>query len=163
MIEAFGRLKSKYSDIKLYLAGSDEKGYLSVINNLIETNKIFQDCIYLGKLDDMEEFYKSLDVLVLPSVVREAFGLVICEALYCGIPVITTDSGAQQEIITDETLGIIVKRGNEDELFAALEKVYLERNNSLKLVDYRKNYIEKNFNISICVDNLLNLYRKIIY
>jgi glycosyltransferase involved in cell wall biosynthesis len=48
---------------------------------------------FFGSLDRHADVYglmKSSSVFVLPSV-REGFGLVVVEALACGVPVITTD------------------------------------------------------------------------
>lgn len=63
------------------------------------------------------------DVLVLPSLVPEAFGLVILEAFSQGLPVVTTDSGAQPEIVDDGVDGLLVPKGDPDALAAALERL----------------------------------------
>ena len=59
----------------------------------------------------------------MPTITREAFGLVICEAMYCGVPVITSSSGAQREIIDDGESGFIVDPLNEHTLQQAMEHV----------------------------------------
>lgn len=43
---------------------------------------------FLGIRDDVEFFLKASDIVVVPSIWEEAFGLVITEALACGVPVI---------------------------------------------------------------------------
>jgi glycosyltransferase involved in cell wall biosynthesis len=43
----------------------------------------------------------SVDILAAPSLVEESFGLIIAEALANGIPVVTTDHGAQAELVRD--------------------------------------------------------------
>jgi len=43
---------------------------------------------------DLPKYYGAADVFVLPSIVRgEAFGLVVVEAMACGVPVVTTELG----------------------------------------------------------------------
>lgn len=43
---------------------------------------------------DLPKYYSAADVFVLPSIDRgEAFGLVVVEAMACGIPVVTTELG----------------------------------------------------------------------
>lgn len=70
----------------------------------------------------MPEFYRSLDVLVLPSLTRpnwkEQFGRVLIEAMACGIPVIGSNSGAIPEVIGDA--GLIVPEGDIDAMQVAL-------------------------------------------
>ena len=60
----------------------------------------------------MNDFYRSIHCLVTPSKVKEAFGLVICESMYCKTPVITSTSGAQEEIITNGEDGILINLVN---------------------------------------------------
>lgn len=158
LLEAFGKFADKYNNTKLLLAGADEKEYLQAIQHIIEVKSLSGKVHYLGKIDDMEKFYKSLDVLVLPSVVREAFGLVICESIYCGTPVITTNSGAQKEIIINPTFGCIVDKNNGEELFRALEYY---KNNANYLGNEAEQYILNKFSIGKCVDGILNVYKNI--
>lgn len=52
---------------------------------------------YLGVVD-RDTFFASIDILVVPSRVPEAFGLVAQEALFRGIPIVASDRGALPEI-----------------------------------------------------------------
>ena len=60
---------------------------------------------FLGRLPShaMPDFYRALDVLVLPSRTRpnwkEQFGRVLVEAMACGVPVIGSDSGEIPHVI----------------------------------------------------------------
>lgn len=55
----------------------------------------------------LNQYYSLGSVLVFPSLV-EGFGLVLLEAMACGIPVITTPNTAGPDIITDGAEGFIV-------------------------------------------------------
>lgn len=70
----------------------------------------------------MPDFYRQLDVLVLPSLTRsnwkEQFGRVLIEAMACGVPVLGSDSGAIPEVIGEA--GLIVPEGDVGALAAAL-------------------------------------------
>jgi len=52
-------------------------------------------------------YYNCADVFVFPSLV-EGFGLVLLEAMACGIPIITTPNTAAPDIITDGLEGFII-------------------------------------------------------
>ncbi len=68
--------------------------------------------------ETLREHYQSADVFVFPSFF-EGFGLVILEAMACGLPVITTESTAGPDVL-DETSGLVVESGCIDALVAAL-------------------------------------------
>ena len=50
----------------------------------------------------------ALDVLVLPSLQPEPFGLVVLEAMAAGCPVIATNHGGPVEVIEDGVTGVLV-------------------------------------------------------
>ena len=57
--------------------------------------------------DCIERYYGAADVLVLPTP-YDAFGMVITEAMACGLPVITTPLAGAAELLVDGTHGRIV-------------------------------------------------------
>jgi glycosyltransferase involved in cell wall biosynthesis len=68
------------------------------LRRLIDHNKIRNYFIPLGSCDAISDFYNSLDIHVLSSK-NESFGLVIAEAMACGIPCVSTNVGSAKNII----------------------------------------------------------------
>ncbi len=61
-----------------------------------------ENIIFKGFCEDViKEISQSVHVLCFPSIIEESFGMVILEALSCGVPVITTNIGGQAELIED--------------------------------------------------------------
>jgi glycosyltransferase involved in cell wall biosynthesis len=71
---------------------------------------------FLGRLPSAQapDFYRSLDLLVLPSLSRpnwiEQFGRVLVEAMACEVPVIGSDCGEIPEVIGNA--GLVCPEGN---------------------------------------------------
>ncbi len=65
---------------------------------------------YLGPVydNDKEKFLKTIDVLLMPSILEEAEPLVIHEAMSYGIPVITYNKGCIAEIVKQDS-GLVVE------------------------------------------------------
>ena len=70
--------------------------------------------------DRIAELHAALDVLVLPSVWPEPFGLVLLEAMASGKPVIATRHGGPLEIVVEDETGLLVPPGDVEELAAAM-------------------------------------------
>jgi glycosyltransferase involved in cell wall biosynthesis len=79
--------------------------------------------------DSMAAEYTGMDVLVLPSRTTpqwaEQFGRVLVEALWCGVPVIGSDSGEIPWIISDTGGGVVYPEGD----VAGLRRRLLELRN----------------------------------
>jgi glycosyltransferase involved in cell wall biosynthesis len=89
---------------KLLLIGSGPQE--EELKALVESEKLGDKVVMLGRVDDLRPFYQASSIFVLPSRTRaEAFGLVQLEAMASGLPVINTtiDSGVQELSIHGET------------------------------------------------------------
>jgi len=77
--------------------------------------KRYKDAIFVGKKTGKElaEYYRSSDVFVFPSK-TDTFGIVLIEALACGLPVAAYDVIGPKDIINQPELGVL-----DDELAKA--------------------------------------------
>jgi glycosyltransferase involved in cell wall biosynthesis len=82
---------------------------------------------FFGFSKDIPGVMRDFDLLTLPSATPETFGLVLCEAMACGKPVITTATGAQAEIVQDGVNGLIVPPRSPHKLAAALARLAGDR------------------------------------
>jgi glycosyltransferase involved in cell wall biosynthesis len=109
----------------------------------------------------MEVMMES-DVLVLPSL-GEGFGLVVTEALACGLPVIVTPSVGASDLVHDGQEGFVVPVGSADliaerlhalhrdrELLAAMSRKAQARAAEASWESYRSNFAETLEAIAAC-------------
>jgi glycosyltransferase involved in cell wall biosynthesis len=81
---------------------------------------------------NIENFFPALDILVVPSIVKEGFGLTTLEAMIFGKPVVTYNSGALAEIMQrTRNQRFLVPRGNIRKLTQRVR--YLVRNPSVRV------------------------------
>lgn len=76
--------------------------------------------IFTGVREDIPQVMAALDVLVLPSLQPEPFGLVMLEAMAAGRPVIATNHGGPVEVIEDRVTGVLVPPTDPEPLAEAL-------------------------------------------
>ncbi len=65
--------------------------------------------LFLGPQTDVVPYLRAADMFVFPSA-YESSGLVVAEALACGIPVIATPVGIAPDIVTDGVSGYLAPR-----------------------------------------------------
>ena len=77
---------------------------------------------FLGERDDVPALLRRASLLCQPNTGPEAFGVVFVEALWRGVPVVTSRLGGAPEIV-DETCGILLPPGDAPALAAALTRL----------------------------------------
>lgn len=68
--------------------------------------------------DEMPNFMRAADIVVMPSVVKEQYGRVAPEAMACGCAVIVSDVGALPEVVGEG--GLVVPSNDVDALSRAI-------------------------------------------
>ena len=74
----------------------------------------------------MVEPLRTCSVFVLPSR-QEGFGIVVAEALACGVPVVVTPSGGPLVLVLASEGGIVLDSWDADELAGALRTLLTDR------------------------------------
>jgi len=72
---------------------------------------------------DLPAILAGIDVLVVPSIWYEAFGLTIREAFRAGVPVVTANHGALAEAVEDGRSGLLFEAGDARSLAGALRRL----------------------------------------
>ncbi len=133
VVEAFKKLRKKYPEIELYVAGpTNESG-------------IFGEGInFLGRLSYTEliKYYNECDYFVMPSRF-EAYGIVFGEALIYGLPCIGKNICAMPEFIKEGENGYLIENDDADELSQKMEQMLLNKEMVERVKANRQNYIEQ--------------------
>lgn len=105
----------------------------------------------------MPKIYNMCNVVVLPSH-TEGLGLVLLEAMACGIPVIGTSTSGIKEVIVPSVNGLLVRPNNPNQLAKAIMRIYLDKELSGKLVKNGLEFIKTRFNAKRQIQELLKIY-----
>ncbi|MEI6409370.1 MAG: glycosyltransferase [Bacteroidota bacterium] len=124
ILKAFAKLVKKYpgAPLKLDLIG---KGVLMPsLKQLAESLEIQAQVQFWGLLppEKVAEQLQSRQCLLLSSSL-ETFGVVLAEALVCGVPIIATDCGGPADLVTPEN-GYLVRVNDVEEFAAAMMRMF---------------------------------------
>ncbi len=119
-----------------------------------------KDILFLGKQENVEELFAISDLMLLLSEM-ESFGLVLLEAMACGVPGIGTATGGIPEVIEHGVNGYLVQLGDTEA--AALYALDILTNEE-KLIRFREAAIatsNEKFNSKQIIDHYEQLYERL--
>jgi glycosyltransferase involved in cell wall biosynthesis len=123
LLEAFEKLSRKVPRAVLVIAGAAifnrDGEYEELLRSTASRLGISHRVNMLGARKDVPEIMRALDLLVVNSR-REPFGLVACEAMAVGTPVLATACDGLPEIIDHRRNGWLVPFGDQQKLVDAL-------------------------------------------
>jgi glycosyltransferase involved in cell wall biosynthesis len=100
VIKALGLIKKEKIklDFDFIVVGGKAEAYQSLLD-LVKQNNLENEVKFLGQLEDRDTAYilSNADMFVYPSL-YEGFGIPILEAMYYGVPVITSDISSLPEV-----------------------------------------------------------------
>ncbi|AEI13951.1 glycosyl transferase group 1 [Flexistipes sinusarabici DSM 4947] len=109
IIQALAKLPEKFI---LVVAGSGSTGYYKELSKKCGvSDRVF----FLGKIDDMTEFYPMLDLFCLPAL-YDPFPNVVPESLGMGIPVLCSKHIGSFEIIKNNKNGMVLNTISAEEI-----------------------------------------------
>lgn len=85
------------------------------IQKWIEFQKLAGQIHLLGHVENLDEYFSKISVLVYPSQTPESFGIAVAEALARGVPVVASKLGALPEIIAHEKTGFLVETSQPEQ------------------------------------------------
>jgi glycosyltransferase involved in cell wall biosynthesis len=118
---------------RLICAGSVDRDPATVarLRAQLDADGIADRVALVGDLDAraLDAQYAAADLFVLPTL-HEGYGMAVAEALARGLPVVSTATGAVDDLVTggfgrpcDQPAGIVVPPGDEDAFAQALARV----------------------------------------
>jgi N-acetyl-alpha-D-glucosaminyl L-malate synthase BshA len=144
---------------KLLLIG-DGPEYTNMVQ-LAHDLHLEDDILFLGKQKNISDLLAISDLKLLMSE-KESFGLVLLEAMSCGVPCIGTNVGGIPEVIRDGVTGFLVDV--TDTHTAAKLAVELLKDEE-KINQFRKNaldHVQKHFHSNSIVKQYEDLYGNLI-
>lgn len=128
VIRALGKLKDK--DIYYAICGKGDQ--LEKLQILAKECGIEKNIYFLGYRKDVVDICSQADVFVLPSY-REGLSLASLEAMYCGLPIITSKVRGSEDYLENGKSGYIC---DADDVNAFMDAIQTLKNDKDKCKEY---------------------------
>ncbi len=129
-LKAFARALRSQPTLKAVIVGDVAPGETwrkEELRSLAAELGVAQRIVWAGYHDNAPTVMAALDILALPSIRPEPFGMVVIEAMASGKPVIATAHGGPLESVVDGETGLLVSPADPEEMGAALVRLSDDR------------------------------------
>lgn len=145
LLEAMKRMPQVGVNAHVALLGHVmDETYFSNLQQQIRRDKLEDKVHYLGFVDKPTDIYGCFDVVVLTTY-AETFGLVLVEAMKCGVAVIGTNAGGVPEIIEHGKTGLLYEPGDAAGLADCLHRLLTDKALCQRLARAGKDYADEVF------------------
>ena len=156
LIKSFAVFAENKINVKLLLVGDgpELEGYRKLVNSLGIKKKV----IFAGYQSDVALHYQLMNVFALVSA-REAFGLVLAEAMLNGLPIVATKVGGMKYIVEDQVTGFLVEPRNVNSITEKLVWLFSNSELAREMGEKGKLRAIQNFTEDMYVKKIEELYK----
>ncbi|MBQ0049890.1 MAG: glycosyltransferase [Bacteroidales bacterium] len=162
LIDAFAQLHDEFADWKVLIVGNGEMEYINSLKLKVK-NLEMENCIEILPPvfgSDKIKLYQDSSLFCLPSY-SENFGMVIAEAMSCGVPVITT-TNCPWEILNDTKTGWCIELSVENLKQALKEALNMPTKELYQMGQNASRLVFENFNYRNVAQRTYELYTWIL-
>ncbi|KUP42141.1 N-acetyl-alpha-D-glucosaminyl L-malate synthase BshA [Bacillus halotolerans] len=154
VIQVFRNIAGK-TKAKLLLVGDGPEK--SVACELVRKYGLEKQVLMLGNQDRVEELYSISDLKLLLSE-KESFGLVLLEAMACGVPCIGTNIGGIPEVIKNNVSGFLVDVGDVEAASAKAVRILEDEQLSKRFTEAAMEMLNNEFSSQKIVSQYEQIY-----
>ncbi len=144
---------------KLLLVGDGPE--FTVVCKLVKKLGLSEKVLFLGKQESVEELYSISDLKLLLSE-KESFGLVLLEAMACGVPSIGTTVGGIPEVISHGENGYLCEVGDVYDIAQKGIQLLTDENLHKKMSMNAKKIVSQRFHSNKIVKQYEDLYYSLV-
>ncbi|WP_299213010.1 glycosyltransferase family 4 protein [uncultured Aquimarina sp.] len=144
---------SNYNNWKLYIAGTVDSSFRGYLSAFLPEEKIE----FMGYIKQ-ETFFKTINVLVVPSLWEEPFGRVVLEGIVSNVPVLGSKKGGIKELLSGNSK-FTFNPLNED--LKNLLELILENPEELNTFNFDIDYLYKSFSLESMIDEYIKIYKEL--
>jgi glycosyltransferase involved in cell wall biosynthesis len=165
LFDAWLRMQSSAPPSGLLFVGATDSEYQEVDKTLAaeiaaraEQSGLASRVRFTGPIGNVERAYHAADIFVMPST-REAFGMVLAEAMASALPVVASEiKGVTDEIVTHGHTGVLVAPGDVASLAEAIRGMLLNRGGAATMGAHAREAVVSSYSIDVARQRWVEAY-----
>jgi len=155
LVETCKELATRHVPARLFVAGDGEM--LAGLKELSKQLGVDERIHWLGNVPDPRSLLQASDIFLLASV-GEAFGLVLAEAMACGVPIVGSRSGSLLEVVDEGRTGLLATPLDARSFADAIERLAKDVDLRKKMGSQALNHVREKFSVGKAVDETVHIY-----
>jgi glycosyltransferase involved in cell wall biosynthesis len=155
IVEAWQELRKRDVSARLIVAGDGDM--LPDLKALADRLGVADRVHWLGNVADPKSLLQASDIFVLASV-GEAFGLVLAEAMACGVPVVGSRSGSLLEVVEDGRTGLLCTPLDASAFAEAIERLGRDVPLRTEMAARAVARVKEKFTVDLAVEATIGIY-----
>jgi glycosyltransferase involved in cell wall biosynthesis len=115
---------------------------------------------FAGQQADVAPWLNALDVFVLPSYANEGVPQALLQAMFAGVPCVTTDAGAIPEIARNDDTALVVSRENPPALARAIDSLLDDGAVGVRIAKAAREFVLPRFGLDAMLDRMEAVFRQ---
>jgi glycosyltransferase involved in cell wall biosynthesis len=115
---------------------------------------------FVGQQDDVAPWLAALDVFALPSYANEGVPQALLQAMFSGVPCVTTDAGAIPEIARDGDTALVVAKEDPAALAAGLDRLLDDARLAAQLAERARAFVVPRYGLDTMLDRMEASFRR---
>ena len=161
LLNAWAKIFKEFPDVTLTVAGDgDAREFLTQLAQNLGLGSQIEFVGWLSQ-EQINLIFDKDCILIIPSMIGEAFGLIAAEAAMARVPVIANDIGALPEIVVNNETGITVPIGDTQALALAIKKLISDPKLRIALGQAAQKRAISHFSMESCINAYRNLFTEV--
>lgn len=155
MVNALKKLADDKIDFAAIIFGEGQ--LMEQLKEMILNLKLSDKIILAGFSRSWKQYLKQADLLINPSL-SEVMPNVVLESMAARCPVVATEVGGVNELISDKKTGFLAQPNDPESLYNAIKTYLSQKENISEVIERGYDHIKNNYSFTAQADKLARLY-----
>ena len=158
LVDAFARMAERRAVLAIVGDGQQRDD----LERQVDTLGLAGRVRFAGQQRDVAPWLAALDAFALPSTANEGVPQALLQAMFAGVPCVTTAAGAIPEIARDGETALVVPAGDPGALAHAIDRLLADRALATRLAKAARAFVAPRYGLATMLDRMEATFRRVL-